>query len=176
MKMKSLTLLLAVALILMAGAASAQDNPIGKADTVTLVIDQVAEAKWKITANVWNDEEIAAIDIPLKYSAGVIPLQIDSVSFADTRIDYFAQKYFQVDTTGQTMHLGGLAYMGSDKPPLAPGSGTVGYIFISPMSDKIPSTIAVDTCFFAPNNKLMLVDRDAKTIVPVVKIINNSSE
>ncbi len=155
---------------LMCGGALAQVDNMGTVDTLTLVVDNYSPNKWVVTANLWNDEEIAAFDIPLKYSAGMAKLLVDSVTYTDTRADYFAQKYTQVDTTGQMMHFGGLAYMGSDKPPLSPGNGKIGQVFISVMGNGEPGAFKVDTVFFQPNNKLMMVDRNAKTIIPVVKI------
>ncbi len=153
-----------------AGFASAQIDPVGNIDTLTLIVESLDDNKWVISANLWNDEELAAMDIPISYTAGVAKLVVDSVSYAGTRIEYFAQKYTQVDTVGQVMHFGGLAYVGPDKPPLAPGNGEVGRIYISLVGDKKPGPFAVDTALYAPNNHLILVDRDAKTIVPVVKI------
>jgi hypothetical protein len=164
--------LCAVLVFVVAGSVSAQDDPLGKIDTVTLVINTLEEGKWMVSAHVWNDEELAAIDVPISYTAGMARLKIDSVSFADTRIDYFAQKYAPVDAETQTMHFGGLAYMGPDKPPLAPGSGEVARVYISVTGDKKAKTIAIDTTTVKPNNTLMLVDKNAKIIVPALKIVD----
>lgn len=161
---------LGLTMALLCGAALAQQDNMGKVDTLTLMVDNYAPNKWVVTAHLWNDEEIAAFDIPIKYSAGMTKLGVDSITFAGSRADYFAQKYTQVDTTGQMMHFGGLAYMGSDKPPLAPGEGSIGRVFISTMGGAEADAMVVDTVFFAPNNKLMFVDRNAKSIIPAVKI------
>jgi len=171
---KVLKTVFAVGLILLAGNLMAQDDPLGKIDTVTLVVDNPAEGQWVISAHVWNDEEIAAIDIPIKFTAGIARLMVDSISYAGTRMEYFAQKYNPIDTAKQIMHFGGFAYMGPDKPPMAPGSGEVARVYISATGDKKPGVFAVDTTFMEPNSTLMLVDKNAKIIVPALKIINQA--
>lgn len=169
------TTLMVVGLLASAGSISAQTDPLGTTDTVTLVVHNPAPGKWMVSAHVWNDEELAAIDIPIKYTAGMARLIVDSVSYAGGRIDYFAQKYNPIDTANQMMHFGGFAYMGADKPPLMPGSGEVAKIYISATGDKKPGVFAVDTCFVQPNSRLMLVDKNAKSIVPVLKIVDKTA-
>lgn len=172
MTFMKITAFLFAGLLVLAGAASAQEDPIGKTDTVTLVVDSPEPGKWVISASIWNDEDLAAIDIPIKYTAGITRLKIDSISYAGTRMETFAQKYNPIDTANQTMHFGGFAYMGPDKPPLAPGSGEIARIYISAYGDKKPEVFAVDTCFMAPNSSLMLVDKNAKIIIPALRIVD----
>lgn len=171
MSMKLFTTLLAVACLLATPVIWAQTDPIGKVDTVTLKVEALAAGKWMVSAHVWHDEALAAIDIPIKYSAGMAKLFVDSVSFKGTRMESFAQKYAPVDTAAQIMHFGGLAYMGPDKPPLAPGSGEVARIYISAKGGKEPGAFAIDTATAQPNSTLMLVDEKAKIIVPALKIM-----
>jgi len=162
---------LLTALFFMAAIGTAQTDPYGKIDTLSLVVKQLSETSWLVSTQIWNDEEISAFDISVKYTAGIARLIVDSASFGDTRASYFAWKSHQVDTTGQAINLGGLASMGPDKPPLAPGSGEIGRLYISAVGDKKPGPFAVDTTIFKNKNKLMLVSKDANTIVPAVKII-----
>lgn len=176
MSFKLFSAFMMIGLLILAGVATAQDDPLGKIDTVTLITEQTGAGNWLVTAQIWNDEELAAFDIPIKYTAGMAKLVVDSISMTGTRVDYFAQKYYQVDTTKQIMHIGGIAYMGADKPPLAPGSGDVGRIYISVMDDKNPGMFACDTSTFPPNNSLMLVDKNAKIIVPALKIKSKVEE
>jgi len=176
MTFKKITAFLFAGLLILAGAVSAQEDPLGKIDTVTLVVSSLEAGKWMISASIWNDEDLAAIDIPIKYTAGISRLKIDSISYTGTRMENFAQKYNPTDTANQTMHFGGFAYMGPDKPPMPPGSGEVARIYISAMGDKKPGVFAVDTCFMAPNSTLMLVDKNAKIIVPALKIVDNSGK
>lgn len=170
MLVKSIFTLLMLTLFLAAVPALAQNDPIGKIDTVTLKIETLSENKWMVTAHLWNDEELAALDIPIRFTAGIARVLIDSISFKDTRISYFAQKYSPVDTLNQVAHFGGLAYLGPDKPPLAPGEGVVARIYFSVKGDTKAGLFTVDTTTVPPNSSLMLVDRNAKIIVPALKI------
>ncbi|MFH1699162.1 MAG: hypothetical protein ABIE07_01130 [Candidatus Zixiibacteriota bacterium] len=170
MKNKKPFLLIVVLLIMISGTSMAQTDPIGAIDTLSLIVNKIGDGKWMVSVQLWNDEELAAMDIPLGYTAGIAKLVLDSVSYAGTRIEYFAQKYMQADTIGQVMHFGGIAYMGPDKPPLEPGKGEIGRIYISVNDSKTPGPFAVDTAYYAPNNHLMLVNTEAKTIVPALKI------
>jgi hypothetical protein len=85
-------------------------------------------------------------------------------------MESFAQKYGPVDTANQMMHVGGLAYMGTDKPPMAPGDGEMARVYISMKDEKKPGPFAIDTVTMAPNSSLMLVDANAKIIIPALKI------
>lgn len=158
-------------LVLLAGTAWSQNDPVGKTDTVTLVVEPLEAGKWVVIAHVWNDEEIGGVDIPIKYTAGVAALRVDSVSYAGTRMESFARQYHQVDTAGQMMHFGGFPYMAPDQPPMPAGSGEMARVYISVANDKSPGAFAVDTTTMKPNNTLMLVDKNAKSIIPALKII-----
>ncbi|MCP4567095.1 MAG: hypothetical protein GY841_05905 [FCB group bacterium] len=170
--MKLFTAILTAGLVLTTGIVFAQTDPIGKVDTVTLYVETLAEGKWQISAHVFNDENIAAIDIPIKYTAGIAKLKVDSVSFVGTRMENFDMKNSPIDTTGQMMRFGGIAYMSPKKPPMPPGNGEIARIYISAVGDKKPGPFAVDTTTYPPNAvKMMLVDENAKTIIPALKII-----
>lgn len=173
---KSIFTVIMLTLLLTASLAMAQNDPVGITDTVTLKIETISENKWMVSAHVWNDEDLAALDIPIRYTAGVARVFVDSVSFENTRISYFAQKYSPVDTANQVMHFGGLAYMGTDRPPLAPGEGVVARIYFSTKGDKKPGPFTVDTTTAPPNSTLMLVDRNAKIIIPALIIENLSAK
>jgi len=163
------------ALVLLSVCAFGQNDPIGKVDTVTLKVQALGADKWMVSAFVWNDEELAAIDVPIRYTAGMVKVMVDSVSFKGSRVEKFAQLYSPIDTAAQMMHFGGLAYMSPEQPPLAVGNGEMARIYFSlknASEAKKPGPFAIDTCTMAPNNSLMLVDKNAKIIVPALKIIN----
>lgn len=176
MSVKRIVACLTIGLCLTAGMALAQTDPIGKVDTLSLVVETIGNGKWMVTASLWNDENLAAIDIPLKYSAGVARVAIDSVSFAGTRVDGFEQRTAQIDSVKQVMHFGGFAYILSQKPPLAPGKGEVGRIFFSARGDKKPGPFVVDTTAYSASSTLVLADVNAKTIVPALKIDYRKAE
>lgn len=176
MSVKRIVACLTIGLCLTAGMALAQSDPLGKVDTVSLVVETIDAGKWMVTANLWNDENLAAIDIPLKYSAGVAKIGIDSVSFKGTRIDGFEQRAAQIDSVKQVMHFGGFAYIASQKPPLPAGKGEVGRIYFSVRGDKKPGPFVVDTTAYSVSSTLMLADVNAKTIVPALKIDYKKTE
>lgn len=160
-----------MATLILSAAVWAQNDPIGKTDTVTLVVETIQPGKWVITTHVWNDEDLGGVDIPIKYTAGVATLKVDSVAYSGTRMEKFAKTYEQIDTTNQMMHFGGFPYMAPNQPPMPPGNGEMARVYISVTGDKKPSAFAVDTTTMKPNNSLMLVDKDAKIIKPVLKIV-----
>lgn len=159
------------ATLALSAAGWAQNDPIGKTDTVTLVVETIQPGKWVITTHVWNDEELGGVDIPIKYTAGVATLRVDSVVYTGTRMETFAKTYNQVDTLNQRMHFGGFPYMAPNQPPMPAGNGEMARVYISVTGDKKPSAFAVDTTTMKPNNSLMLVDKNAKIIVPALKIV-----
>ena len=169
--MKLFTAILTAGLVMASGIVFAQADPIGAVDTVTLYVETLAEGKWKISAHVFNDENIAGIDIPIKYTAGIAKLKVDSVSFIGTRMENFDMKSTPIDTAGQMMRFGGLAYMSPNKPPMKPGNGEIARIYISTIGGKKPGPFAVDTTTFPPAVKMMLVDENAKPLTPALKIV-----
>ncbi len=164
-------ILVLAATLALSAAGWAQNDPIGKTDTVTLVVETIQPGKWVITTSVWNDEELGGIDVPIKYTAGIATLGVDSVVFTGTRMEKFAKTYNQVDTVNQMMHFGGFPYMSPNQPPMPAGDGEMARVYISVTGDKKPSAFAVDTTTMKPNNSLMLVDKSAKIIIPAVKIV-----
>ena len=72
---------------------------------------------------VTNQANLAAMDIPLKFSEGVT---LKEVSFADTRVDYFDLKVANIDNEASTVIIGLLPQMTPEKKAdLAVGTGTV---------------------------------------------------
>ncbi len=156
--------------VFMAGNVLAQSDPMGAADTVTLVITELEKGRWMIAAHVFNDEELAAIDIPLKYTAGIAKVKLDSMTYDQGRIGFFAYKFDQKDSLSQTVRFGGLAYLNPNNPALEAGSGEVGRAYLSVQGGKEPGPFAADTITLPPNAVLMLVDKGATSIIPVLKI------
>jgi hypothetical protein len=163
--------LLLAGMCLLFGSSWSQNDPVGKIDTVTIVVEPLDEDSWVITTHVWNDEELGGFGIPLKYTAGVAALNVDSVSYEGTKTKEYFELFYQVDTANQMIHFGGVTRMAAGPPPMPAGGGTMGRIFVSALGDKKPGPFAVDTVTMKPNNKLMLVDKNAKSIWPALKIV-----
>ena len=81
--MKQFTLIpLAVAAVLLVTAgASARD--MGKQDILRLCDARLEGDEWKIAVCVINDQELAALDIPLRFGRAGDPIELLRVEFAD---------------------------------------------------------------------------------------------
>lgn len=70
-----------------------------------------------------NDVEIAALDIPLRFSEGVTLKEVD---FTDTRVEYFDLKAVRIDNENHSVVLGLLPQFSVEqKPDLAIGEGVI---------------------------------------------------
>ncbi|MDF1545589.1 MAG: T9SS type A sorting domain-containing protein [bacterium] len=70
-----------------------------------------------------NQANLAAMDIPLKFSEGVT---LKEVSFVDTRVEYFDLKVANIDNEASTVNIGLLPQLTANKKDdLAAGTGTV---------------------------------------------------
>ena len=127
-----------------------------------------------ISVYLFNDEDIAALDIPLKYSAGVAKVTLDSISYADSRIEYFGQKYKPLENDMQTLRFGGIE-IGPKAKPLPPGNGLIGKGYLSVEKGRTVNMITVDTATVKPAATMMLSDVNAYTIIPALKIKNVSA-
>lgn len=144
MKRKATLILLGAILIFLDsfGTSLAQfPDTIGVMDTVrvdnvvTFPGDQVV-----LAVSGFNDEEIGALTLPLKYNSQ--DLICDSVSFVDSRIEYIISKWVTIDTIQGTIKIGALSI---SEPPLSPGAGKLADLFFRVGSDASPQVIEIDT-------------------------------
>jgi len=168
------TMLIAL-MIIISGTAVAQQDGNGKIDTVTLVSEQISDNQWMVSVYLFNDEDIAALDIPLKYSAGVAKITLDSISYAGSRIEHFQQKYKPVENDMQTLRFGGLE-IGPKAKPLKAGDGLIGKGYLTVEKGRNVDMITVDTATAKPAATMMLSDVNAYTIIPALKIKNTKGE
>ena len=64
------TILFACGMLLMAGSLLAQTDKTGVVDTMYIEPYQIDANNWAINVSLFNDEEIIAISMPMKFSAG----------------------------------------------------------------------------------------------------------
>ncbi len=96
-------------------AGTAHQFAVGKA--------AIADNTVTIPLNVTNEDNLTAMDIPLKFSDGVT---LKEVTFENTRVSYFDLKIANIDNQDQTVVIGLLPQMTPEpKPDLSAGSGTV---------------------------------------------------
>jgi len=107
----------------------------------------------------FNDEELAGIQVPLKYSG--VALRADSISYLGGRLTAADIKPVSVDTIGQKITFGAV-YFG---PYLAAGSGLLAKIFFTVKNGVAPETVVIDT-FNEPPVTLSFVDPSTVLIEP----------
>jgi hypothetical protein len=105
-----------------------------------------------------NQDNLAAIDIPLKFSEGVT---LKEVNFEDTRVSYFDLKIANINNDDRTVIIGLLPQMSPEyKPDLAAGTGSVANLVFE-ITDPTVSEIRVETFQTdKPNHDLMFVYHD----------------
>ena len=165
-------LILSVALcllVLLSSLVWGYDDKFGKADTCRVTVVQKEKSnKAEAKVFLFNDEDLAALTIPLKFgSSKGSSLYCDSVGYSDTRVDYFSWKTATIDSSAGTVLIGLIANLSGKLPPLKPGNGQVASIYFTVKKGAKPSVVVLDTCFVKPSNVLMLVTDDVKEIYPV---------
>ncbi len=116
-------------------------DTIGVVDTVE-VENVVASSGSQVVVSVYefNDEEIGALTLPLKYSSQY--LVCDSVSFTGSRVEYISAKPVNIDTVQGTIKIGAICVL---EPPLSPGRGKLVALFFRVKADAPSQIMEIDT-------------------------------
>lgn len=115
---KRLHILVIMAVLLVPSFAMAGYHSFGPADAIPKS-DNTIEVPLQIT----NESNLAAIDIPLRFSEGVT---LTGVSFEGTRVEYFDLQAVLIDNENHTVVIGLLPQMSPvAKPDLKAGTGTI---------------------------------------------------
>jgi len=159
--MKKLALTLTL-LTLLAGGLMAQTDPYGQVDTVYL--DQMTVGsgqEFTINVNMFNDEELGGITMPLKYP--VDKLEFQEVIFTGGRIDYINTKPVSVDEAAGTILVGAIVFF---EAFIAPGDGPIFKIRFRLKDGLTPGeTVSIDTTSIPPAH-LLLSHSSATNIIP----------
>lgn len=165
-----LTSIIAMALawiVFSSSSFSRQMDNFGKVDTCRIVVFQDEKSNQVMASvSVLNDEELAALTLPLRYGNGKTPIRCDSIKFRETRSEYFSMKTQLVDTVRQTVLIGLIADMSGSKPPLEKGDGEVARLYFSVDKNKKFQDFFMDTTWIKPYNLLKFVTPDVKGIYP----------
>lgn len=168
-----MTAVIAIGMCRVATAGEAKDQ-FGKPDKITVEIArQPTAGQWKLGVFLENDEELAAITVPISFGERLGRFRLDSVVFANTRTSYFGlQTTNSYDTLNRVL-IGLLYTLGGNEPPLEPGSGPVAWVFLTASNETgAPSRPPViDSTFFPPYNTLELVTPSAEPIKPIFETI-----
>jgi len=178
-KMSSRNPFIFVTLILfvICGSVLAQNDKFGKTDTLFAEPYRIDAKNWAVNVTLFNDEEIFALTIPLKFSAGKTQkIVVDSTIFKGGVADGFREKYARVDTATQCLTIGLLADLGISVPPIPPGKGRLATIFISSLDKSAIAQLDVDTTTTPPTNTLQMVKLPSDEVVPFFKILPAEKE
>lgn len=168
------TLTLIVCSVASVAAENKPRDAFGKPDKIIIEIAQLsAKGQWAVGVLLDNDEELAAITVPLRFGESVGQFRLDSVLFTETRVNYFSLKITNSSDTLNTVLIGLLANLGDNKPPLEPGYGPVARLYFTAMQNekKPPTLLAIDSTFFPPYNTLELVTPGAEPIKPTFETV-----
>ncbi len=161
------------------GTAMAGDpeDAFGNPDRVTAKIASLAKrGQWIVGIYLQNDEELAAITVPLRYGTSVGEYRFDSASYVQTRVKDFALRITNNLDTTNAVQVGLLHALGGNEPPLGPGIGPVAWLYFTQQdtaSGVYPP--AIDTTFFPPYNHLQLVTLGAEAITPIFETVNSDT-
>lgn len=139
----------------------------GHADTVRVSSVRADSGTTKAVVPVYfyNDEELIAISIPLKWNSAEATL--DSVSFVGSRVDYINIKVIDIDNVSRTVLIGCVVFI---EPNIQPGNGLACQLYFN-----IPSglgdyeTIVIDSTFIPPAGNLIFVTSIGLDFVPLFK-------
>ena len=157
MKIAKLTALLLCFILFQKTVVLAQSDGFGVQDTLYIDIERVSEKSWLFHVSLTNDEDVEALSVPLKMTAGLNRIVADSAVYIGGRVEKFALKAFRADTLIQCVTLGMVANLAPTNVTLAKGRGRLVTIFVSSLEDKPIEKLIVDTTTTHPNNSLIVV-------------------
>lgn len=151
---------IAALLLCLAWTAYAQDpgNPdtISIVDAVTVPGQDVA-----VSVNMYNDEELGAVTIPMHWSSPDISL--DSVSFIGSRLAYIGNKPVTIYNTQQNMMFGAIVVL---EEYIAPGSGLIAKMHFHVPAGTPDQFVTVDSISIPPAAELLLSATSGANIYP----------
>lgn len=159
----TLTLVVVIALLVpsLVLAASSTDFTVAKAQAKT---DNVVV----VPLTVSNDKELAALDIPLKFSEGVTLKEVD---FEGTRVEYFDLKAAMIDNENQTVVIGLLPQISPvEKPYLEAGDGVVANLVFEINDASLEELTLEAVELKAPDHRLSFVYRDGEAGTSQIKV------
>lgn len=153
---RTLTLAVLVAFLVPA-LVMARPDP-GAADKVYLGAAQPDGAgKYVVPINIFNDEPLTAIDIPLKFGNAGDGIVLDQVTFADGRAVGFDFKFAKPDNQAKTVLIGLVSSMASLKEDMPTGDGAVAFLHFTVTDNRINAiSFDVDKTR-APQHTMLLI-------------------
>jgi hypothetical protein len=149
-----------------AGEPGRPFDEFGQTDAVRLRVEQVHGSQWIAMVELSNDENIAAMTLPLRWRPRGGFFRLDSASYDGLRTEQFALKTFYPDSVKQTVLIGLISDLGTGLPPLPPGDGPIARLHFTALQVSV-KPLDVDTTFIRPHNVLQMVTPDVSSILPV---------
>ncbi|MDD4052240.1 MAG: hypothetical protein PHR28_10140 [candidate division Zixibacteria bacterium] len=138
-----------------------QDDP-GAPDTVSIVsAETVPGQNVALAVNMYNDELLGAITIPLHWSSPDITL--DSVSFVGSRIAYLGNKPVTIYNASQNVVFGGIVIMEEYIPA---GSGLIATLYFNVPTGTPDQNVTIDSVSIPPAAYLVLTQTNSADILP----------
>lgn len=145
-------------LLFLPTAVSAQQDLIGKVDTLYAELAKIDDFNWSVTISLTNDEALVGLSLPFELIGGRgVRVVGDSAVFTGGRVENFDYKGFRSDSSIQCVTLGLLANLSNAKKELAPGRGRLVTFFVSSLDNKPIEKLIIDTTTTSPSNSMMLV-------------------
>ncbi|MFW9842768.1 MAG: FlgD immunoglobulin-like domain containing protein [Candidatus Thorarchaeota archaeon] len=148
---------------LLFGALAAQNDPYGETDT--LYLDQVTAGPGQeciIHVNLWNDEELGGVTIPLAYPKE--KLEYIGLDFSGGRIDYIGSKPVTIDTAAGTILVGAIVFFEAYIPG---GDGSLFSLRFRIRDGVAPGEVLTIDSTRIPPAYLLLTHSSANNIIPV---------
>ena len=186
-KLCSIFAALALGISLIAGQAAAQSpdtaefnpDPIGERDTLFLEVNRLGDRNWSVNVSYFSDIELFGLSIPLRFTAGLDKVLIDSTIYAGGKAEHFEYKIARPDSAIQCLTMGLIAAFNPYAKPLEAGTGRLATVFLHAEGEGVAPPLIVDTTTTAPSNSLMYIKNslppanEQTKIYPAVKIITN---
>lgn len=156
---------LVVFLMVCAAASFGQGPTFDPGERDTLFIESVAVdpgQKAIVEVNFFNDEDLAALTIPLGWSSADITL--DSISYAGGRIDYIATKPYTVYNSIQKVVFGAIVFLEANIPP---GNGLMATLYFDVPPGTPDQFVYVDSTRHAPA-ELLFTNVNSTNFTPEV--------
>jgi len=108
-----------------------------------------------VPLSITNDDNLMAIDIPLRFSDGVT---LKEVNFENTRVSYFDLKVARIDNVNKTVVIGLVSQLSpTRKPELSAGTGPVANLVFE-VTDPAASALSLETVKLEnPHHSLLFI-------------------
>ena len=164
------TIFALIAAFAVAGTAFAQSDPFGTLDRMYLdSLKAYPGQDITVKVNLTNDEQLGALQIPLKYDTSA--LKIRGISYVGSRCEYIQTKITNppsMDSIGGHFMIAIIRI--AETNPIPTGDGLICSIQFTVSPSAIPGTVTlVDTMSYPPSGGLVLSEKTGVRITPAFK-------